>query len=103
MQAGAEAACWRVEKQGVSVLAGGMILERALVRIAVEGVAVGGIGAGLRRRLVAPASPLAQIAHGARARAIDCSSDTSGSDGELESRQASSDLKDFFFTLASIR
>ena len=89
MQAGAEAACWRVEKQGVSVGAGGMILERALVRIAVEGLLEPAC-------VVAPAGPLAQIAHGARARAIDCSSDTSGSDGELESRQASSDLKDFF-------
>ena len=52
MQAGAEAACWRVEKQGVSVLAGGMILERALVRIAVEGV-----GAGLRRRTCESVGP----------------------------------------------
>ena len=40
-----EAACWRVEKQGVSARAGGMIIGNGLQRTAVEGV-----GADLRRR-----------------------------------------------------
>ena len=42
---GVEAACWTAKKQGVSVRKGGMIIGRALVRTAVEGV-----GADLRRR-----------------------------------------------------
>ena len=33
-----EAACWRVEKQGISVRAGGMIIGNALPSTAVEGV-----------------------------------------------------------------
>ena len=36
-----EAACWRVEKQGISVRAGGMIIGNGLQRTAVEGVGAG--------------------------------------------------------------
>ena len=35
-----EAACWRVEKQGVSARAGGMIIGNGLPSTAVEGVGV---------------------------------------------------------------
>ena len=79
-----EGACLRVEKQGVSVCDGVMIIGRALVRIAVDGV-----GAGLCCRTCESVGPDRSRSTSA---AIDCSKELLPCDGENVSRQASFDF-----------